>query len=292
MSAATKTTYQGHTVNMLTKQILAVANYLLRLEANGGETVDVTMTQGSYNTTVKASGTTHYGGGVFDLTAFNIKNRVKVFRKIGAPGWERFASSSWPHHGHFLVDGDPTKSDAADDQETEYHHRGDGLIGSGGDYGYHMFVFPRFMYGTTRARWVCVAPCHGYAQPTSRDETMLSIEMHTGQATTSNDLCRVKVDGVEWFLTKAGHFFKRSNFVRRPTGYVQKSERWTVTADLAYGRVSPGPDADKVGDPLPRGKEFTSAGYCLRTVNGQSVKYVMTAGGRWITGTSLTPVTA
>lgn len=285
MSATTKTTYQGHTVNMKTKEILGVMNYLLRLDINGGETSDMTMTQGSYSTGVSASGGTHDGGGVFDLTATNIDNRVKVGRKIGAPGWERFASSRWPHHGHFFVDGDPTKSAAAEDQEDEYHHRGDGLLGGAPDYGYHMDVFPKFIYHTTRARWINVVPAFGYSQPTSSAERRIDGTWRAeGYVTDSNDLCRVRVGQVEWFVDKAGRFFKRSNWVRRPSGYTAKVEAWTVAADLAYGRNAPGPDAEKIGTPLARGTDFTSLGYVTR----DNVTYVLNRGGRWFTATSLT----
>lgn len=289
MSATTRTTRQGFTFSRKMAQYLDAVNTLLQLVE--GETSDMRILQGSWSYADTSAGT-HAGDAAADLSDYNGAKREKWLRKLGGAANRRKATSKWNPHIHVILDGVPTASPAALDQVEDYHDRRNGLADNGPDTGYHMYVFPKFMYGTTRARWICVVPCHAYRQPTSRDETVLPVEYHTGQATTSNDVCRVRVGETEWIVTKAGHFLKRSNFVRRPTGYVQKSEPWIVTADEAYGRVSPGIDADKIGEPLLRGKEFTSVGYVLRTVNGVQVKYVMTAGGRWITGTSLaTPTT-
>lgn len=288
MSASSKTTYQGHTVNALTKQLVAAANVLLRLSANGGETSDMTMTQGSYNTSVSASGGTHAGGGAADFSKFNAANREKVLRKLGGDAWRRTAISGvWPEHVHVIVDGDPTASPAAKDQMADYKNRRNGLANNGPDTGYHMYVFPRFIYGTTRARWINVVPCYGYSQPTARPETRTSALMDEGDVTASNDVCRVRGNaGSEWFVTKDGRFWNKANFVRRPSGYVALVETWKVTADIAYGRDWPGTEADKIGDPYAKGKTFNSIGYVTR----DGVKYVLNRGGRWFTGTSLEAV--
>lgn len=291
MSARTKTTRQGFTFSMRMAQYLDAVNVLLRT-AEGDTSGDMRILQGSWSFADTSAGT-HGADGAADLSDYNGAVREKWLRKLGGAAWRRPKTSKWNPHIHVIQDGNPYASGAALDQVIEYHQRGDGLLGTAGDPGYHMYVFPKFLYGTTRARWVCIEPTHAYKQPTKRTETQLDTVMHTGQATTSNDVCRVRTpDGNEWFVTKAGHFFRKSDFVRRPSGYVQATQRWIVAADLAYGRVSPGPDAAKVGDPLPRGKTFTSYGYAFRVVAGQSVRYVMNAGGRWFTGTSLDEVVA
>lgn len=288
MSASTKTTYQGHTVNALTKQLIQAANVLLRNESNGGETSDMTMTQGSYNTSVSASGGTHAGGGAADLSKYNAKNREKVLRKLGGDAWRRLAVSGlWPEHVHVIVDGDPTASAAAKDQMYDYRHRRNGLANNGPDTGYYMYAFPRFIYGTTRARWICVVPTSAFSQPTANDNTRIDGTLRDeGYVTGSNDVCRVKCNGYEWFVTKSGAFYRKDKFVRRPSGYVALVQTWRVTDAPAYGREAPGKGQLTIGDPYPLDKTFNSLGYVVR----DGITYVLNRGGRWFTGTSLAEV--
>lgn len=291
MSATTRTTRQGFKFSMRMAQMIDAVNVLMRT-AEGDTSGDMRILQGSWSD-ADASGGTHTGDGAGDFSDFNGAKREKWFRKLGGAGYRRAKLVRngvvvWNPHIHVIQDGNPYASDAARRQVVEYHNRGDALVGDAPDTGYHMYVFPEFLYGTTRARWICIDPTHAYSQPTKRTETQLDTVMVTGQDTTYNDVCRVVVGSTtEWFVTRAGHFFKRSEFVRRPTGYVRKTQRWVVAAAKAYGRDRPGPDGLVIGTALPRGKTFTSYGYCSRVVDGRTVWYVMNAGGRWFTGTSL-----
>lgn len=121
---STRTTYQGHRVNMGTWFILVIVNRLLRLKRFGGETSNMTMVQGGYNKGgVAKSAGTHDGGGAGDLTAFNWKNRVKLLRLFGCAAYLR--PQNWDGRGggahiHFIVAGDGTASAGAKAQVKDF----------------------------------------------------------------------------------------------------------------------------------------------------------------------------
>jgi hypothetical protein len=135
MAWSDRTTYQGKKVNEGTKALLKAANTILSSSAYGGENEDVTMVQGGYNKGgVTASAGTHDGGGAFDLTPYNWRNRVKVFRILGVALWHRPAIRGlWGEHLHGIVCGDGTASAGARAQVTEYYEGGDGLVGGAHD---------------------------------------------------------------------------------------------------------------------------------------------------------------
>jgi endonuclease/exonuclease/phosphatase family metal-dependent hydrolase len=131
-----RTTYQGKAVNQGTLAILKAANTILQNSPHyGREKSNVTMVQGGYNRGgVAASAGTHDGGGAFDITAFNWKNRVKVFRLLGMAIWRRpTIRGLWSEHIHGIVCGDGTASRGAKGQVTEFYNGGDGLQGSAKD---------------------------------------------------------------------------------------------------------------------------------------------------------------
>lgn len=128
-----RTTYQSKRVNQGTLAIIKAANTILQESPYyGKESSDMTLVQGGYNAGgVSASAGTHDGGGAFDFSAFNAKNRVKVLRLLGTATWDRpTISGLWSRHVHGIVSGDGTASSGAKGQVSEYYRGGDGLVGS------------------------------------------------------------------------------------------------------------------------------------------------------------------
>lgn len=89
----------------------------------------LTLTQGSYNTTVKASAKTHWEGGVVDLAPFDHENKVRVLREIGFAAWYRPRSSSWPPHIHAVLIDHGNLHPQAKAQVDQYRKGTDGLAG-------------------------------------------------------------------------------------------------------------------------------------------------------------------
>lgn len=140
-----KTKYGGKTVNNGTRAILEAANVILQNSPHyGREKEGMTIVQGSYNGGgVAASAGTHDGGGAFDLTPFNDKNRVKVLRLLGTTTNIRpTIRGLWSRHLHGIVVGDGSASRGAKGQATEYLGGGDGLRGNAKDPDWRPSVLP------------------------------------------------------------------------------------------------------------------------------------------------------
>lgn len=118
-----KMMFRGKTLNVRTVKMLLAAEKL------AGDTFRIT--QGSYSTSVAASGSTHAGGGVFDLSGVDANGRNEwALRKAGFAGWIRTPSQGpWPRHVHAVAMGDPTASPSALRQVQSYLRGGDGLGG-------------------------------------------------------------------------------------------------------------------------------------------------------------------
>lgn len=114
--------FRGKRLNARTIRMLLAAERLLSATFH--------ITQGSYSTSVAASGGTHAGGGVMDtdnagrpwLTAQN------ALRRVGFAAWWRHPwQGPWGNHIHSVALGDPTASPAAKNQMAAYRRGGDGL---------------------------------------------------------------------------------------------------------------------------------------------------------------------
>lgn len=220
MSWGDRTTYHGKPVNHGTKALLIAANKMLATPTFGGEREDLTITQGSYNRGgVSASAGTHDGGGAFDATPFNDKNREHVFRLLGGAGWIRpTISGLWSRHIHVIVDGDGTASAGAKRQVTKYHERRDGLASNHPDPGYRMLVFPLFVdpdkaTGKPGKRY-CTRAAHVYAQPTTSAKNLGAV----GVGDVLDAVAVVNVGGEYWFVTADGKCGHESNFSRTAPG--------------------------------------------------------------------------
>lgn len=89
------------------------------------------ITQGSYSTSVAASGSTHAGGGAMDTNGpRGWANAVRALRLAGFAAWHRTpAQGPWGHHIHSIARGDSSSSGAAKRQVQDYERGGDGLGG-------------------------------------------------------------------------------------------------------------------------------------------------------------------
>lgn len=124
--------YQGKRVDPTTLAIINAANHILQKSPYfGRERENLTIVQGGCNRGgVSASAGTHDGGGAIDITAFNIGNRVKVFRLLGSRMWYRRALRGvWSAHGHGITSG-VSVSAGAHRQRIAYANRRDGLAGN------------------------------------------------------------------------------------------------------------------------------------------------------------------
>lgn len=88
----------------------------------------LTVTQGSYNTTVAASAGTHDGGGCVDLMPWDRDRKVTALRSVGFAAWYRPAIAGlWPAHIHAVLIGHRDLAPVAFRQVQAYLQRRDGL---------------------------------------------------------------------------------------------------------------------------------------------------------------------
>lgn len=125
------TTWNGLTVDNRT------ASALREVQRRVGH--PVTITQGSPNTSVNASGQTHAGGGAVDvnvngLSRRQIKKLVRAMRAVGFAAWYRpTIPGLWGHHIHAILLGHRTASAAAKSQMVAYRNHRDGLVSNNWD---------------------------------------------------------------------------------------------------------------------------------------------------------------
>ncbi len=134
-----RTTYDGNTVDELTKAALEVVAKRLGYP--------LTISQGSYVPGYGPSAGTHDGGGVVDLDPFEHARKVRALRRVGFAAWFRPAIPGlWPAHIHAVLMGNARLSPAARAQVTEYLAGYDGLAGDGRDTGPRDYVTHRFRW--------------------------------------------------------------------------------------------------------------------------------------------------
>lgn len=120
----TRTTYGGKTVNRRTAALLS--------RAAGWAGVTITLTQGSYNSSVSASAGTHDGGGAVDIAvgSWSSSRRVAVvdaLRKAGFAAWLRTPAEGFAYHIHAVAIGDTQASSGAKNQVQSYFNGRNGL---------------------------------------------------------------------------------------------------------------------------------------------------------------------
>jgi hypothetical protein len=122
----------GQTVNTRTADMVKAAEKKAK--------VDFSLTQGSYNPGGEsASGGTHDGGGVIDISVRGLSDTtavVKALREVGFAAWHRTPSQGdWPHHIHAVAISDTDMSPQAQAQVGDYFKGLNGLAGHGKDDG-------------------------------------------------------------------------------------------------------------------------------------------------------------
>ncbi|PWW52657.1 hypothetical protein DFQ13_11716 [Actinokineospora spheciospongiae] len=134
VTAGTRVTFRGATVNTRTRAMLVEAERLLNRQ--------LVITQGSYNPGGDpTSAGTHDGGGVVDLsvsgmTAATRTSVARVLRQVGFAAWVRTpAQGDWAYHIHAVALGDPDQSTPAQHQSGDYYLGFNGLANHGADDG-------------------------------------------------------------------------------------------------------------------------------------------------------------
>ena len=95
------------------------------------------ITQGAYNTSVAASGSTHSGGGVWDVRHSLVDTDAKrrIWLKWGVVPFDRRTADApvtrWPNHGHMVVAGCPHLAASAARQVTQACLGRNALVGNG-----------------------------------------------------------------------------------------------------------------------------------------------------------------
>ena len=144
------TEIDGHTVDYLTAAALDAAKNEFG--------ADLSIMQGSHNASgVAASGGTHDGGGVIDVSVPNgdWAGAVAALRKIGFAAWVRnvpgYGQAGSGAHIHAVLIGDKELSPQAQTQVQSYFNNDDGLTGSRADDGPREFVNNRFTWADAMA---------------------------------------------------------------------------------------------------------------------------------------------
>ncbi|MDP3154443.1 MAG: peptidoglycan-binding protein [Archangium sp.] len=127
--------FRGVKVNVRTRVMIERAeSYMKQMGIN----TKLSISQGSYNTSVSASAGTHDGGGALDIrttgySSATADNVVKALRMAGFAGWRRGVNDSFSPHIHAIAIGDARATQVAKNQVAEYFRGGDGLVGSARD---------------------------------------------------------------------------------------------------------------------------------------------------------------
>ncbi len=133
VSAGSRLTYHGKTMNTRTKAMLVKAEGLLGRQ--------LTITQGSYNPGgVGASAGTHDGGGALDIGVEGMSSTTRTdvarkLRQVGFAAWIRTPAQGFAYHIHAIALSDPDLSSGAQHQAGDYYLGYNGLAGRGSDDG-------------------------------------------------------------------------------------------------------------------------------------------------------------
>lgn len=93
---------------------------------------ELTVVQGCYAKTVRASANTHNLGGVIDLAAFDWKNKLKVAADLGGAAFHReYRAGLWGEHLHIVIRNHGNLDPSAAAQVRDWDHKPplNGLVG-------------------------------------------------------------------------------------------------------------------------------------------------------------------
>jgi hypothetical protein len=202
--AADRIWVQGKELDQLTWQILSTADKLLALPKFGGEREPATIMQGSFRPRTKYSASTHMGGAVVDLSAFNWRNRVAVLDLLGLVLFHRTrAQGDWPEHTHGIVNGMGNADPSAQAQVTAAKAGKNGLVGNGvdPDKGLRSGLWPLAVYGGRTGILTATTNTRLYDGPASTRKPLCTIP----KGTPVTALMEVRNSaGNKWFVTDQG----------------------------------------------------------------------------------------
>jgi hypothetical protein len=214
-SWSTRTTYDGKRANQGLKYLQQAANKMLATSKFGSERSPVDWYQGSYSQGSLSAGT-HGGGDAADTTPYNWRNRLKVYRLLGAAAWHRTRRQGpWVEHIHLIVCGG-VAAPAGQRQVTSYYNRDNGLRGNAPDDGPRMIVFPLFVFPEKAVgkpgTWTAKVDCHKYEQQTTRSKNLGAVPK--GSTLKIVAVTRVKGTSEYWGITANGECVFEPNFIR------------------------------------------------------------------------------
>lgn len=218
MKPSDRTTYRSPagavTVDALTKQVLVVVNRLVALPKWGGETENMTATQGSFRPWTSYSGPTHRGCGAVDLTEWNWRNRFHWFDLLGVVPMHRTRSQGpWPNHMHVVTDGLGCVDPYAKGQIVETKAGRDGLKGSrpDPDAGRRSGLWPLAVFGGRTGRLTATRTTHLYDGPAGSRKVVADAPKGT-QVTAIMEVRNGH--GNKWFVTDQGLFGYSAKWTR------------------------------------------------------------------------------
>ena len=147
-NAYTRVSWRGVTINARTRDALKHAEKLWRQRYPNQSIV---ITQGSYSTSVEASGSTHAGGGVVDIRTRNLSRDCRValvvaLKNSGAFAWYRDEDDGFSPHIHCGFFADKEMSASAVRQGVSYDAGRNGLNNNAKDDTYRAKPKLRFSY--------------------------------------------------------------------------------------------------------------------------------------------------
>jgi len=217
---ARRVTFRGVTTDARTAEMLAAAEKILGRRLR--------MAQGSFSTSVSASGSTHAGAGAVDvstkwqgLTRAEKIAIVAALRTVGFAAWLREETPGvWSEHIHAVALGCPGLSPSAAAQVEAYRNGFDGLAGMGGrrpDPQAFLNIKPRTFeqykrsIKPKRGRATVTAPRGTWSRRTPERTGRQVIHRKAGQSFTYVGVRYVA--GETWLRTVAGNWIlsKRTN---------------------------------------------------------------------------------
>ena len=206
----------------------------------------LTVYQGSYNRTVKASAKTHWEGGVVDLAPFDHENKVRVLREIGFAAWYRPKGRSWDAHIHAVLIDHGNLHQQAKDQVTQYRNGTNGLADHGKDPTPRPNPIPVFHYPPKAKRPAQPAP-----RPASReDDARQDAPRRDRPATASGSPFppRRTLDGVDTSHHQPGKLdLRKAQLAGLRFWYVKTTDGETTVDDTYKKRIR---EARKAGVPV------------------------------------------
>jgi len=144
----TRVTWRGKKVNARTRDALKWSEKKWRKKYPSKR---IELSQGSYSSSVPASGSTHKGGGVVDIRTRNLTSAQRValvhaLKDAGFAAWYRTEKQGFSPHIHACLIGDREMSSSAKGQCVAYDKGRDGLTGNRVDATYRAKPKVRFTY--------------------------------------------------------------------------------------------------------------------------------------------------